>query len=170
MRVLCATAFAGLSAFSISQAAVPKAYQVVAKEYGVPVKVLYAIALAESRASLGRGVRQPWPWTLNVAGVGYRYGSRRAAFAALNGLVRSGTVAVDVGLMQVHWRFHAAKLGTTWTGLNPYHNLRVGASILVDCYRRLGNWTTASGCYHSMTPWRSTQYAGIVSAIMADIR
>lgn len=165
-----AIAMVGLCATHSSQAAVPKAYHVVAKEYGVPVKVLYAIALAESRASLGRGVRQPWPWTLNVEGVGYRYGSRRAAFAALNGLVRSGTTAVDVGLMQVHWRFHAAKLGNTWIGLDPYRNLRVGASVLVDCYRRLGNWTTASGCYHSMTPWRSTRYASIVSDIMKGIQ
>ena len=150
-------------------AAIPPAYHVVAREYGVPVKVLYAIALAESRTSLGNGVRQPWPWTLNVEGTGYRYGSRRAAYAALNALVRKGTTGVDVGLMQVHWRYHAVKLGNTWTGLQPYHNLRVGARILLDCYNRLGNWIRASGCYHSSTPWRSTAYANTVSSIMADL-
>lgn len=150
-------------------AEIPRAYRVVATEYGVPVKVLYAIALAESRTSLGKGVRQPWPWTLNVEGTGYRYGSRRAAYAALDALVRQGTTGVDVGLMQVHWRYHSAKLGNTWSGLQPYHNLRVGARILLDCYDRLGDWTRASGCYHSSTPWRSKAYAATVSNLMADI-
>jgi hypothetical protein len=149
---------------------VPCAYAVVALEYGVPVKVFYAIALAETRAALGRKLKQPWPWTLNVEGVGYRYGSRRAAYAALQGLILRGTVAVDVGLMQVHWRWHAAKLEHTWVGLDPYHNLRVGASVLRDCYRRLHNWTLASGCYHSSTPWRASQYADNVSSIMAQVR
>lgn len=158
-----------LSLSPVAAAAIPRAYQVVAAEYGVPAKVLYAIALAESRASLGPGVRQPWPWTLNVEGEGLRYGSRRAAFAALNRLVRDGRTRVDVGLMQVHWRYHAAKLGSTWLGLDPYRNLRVGAAILVECHRRLGDWTRASGCYHSSTPWRSTAYASNVASIMASV-
>jgi hypothetical protein len=146
---------------------IPRAYRVVAAEYGVPVPLLYAIALQESRAVLGASVRQPWPWTLNVAGVGYRYGSRAAAYAALNNYVKRGETRVDVGLMQVHWRFHHGALGSTWTGLHPWHNLRVGAAILRDCFRRTGSWTAASGCYHSMTPERSSAYAASVAALMA---
>ena len=55
-------------------AAIPKAYRVVAAEMAVPADVLYAVALQESRAALGRGVKEPWPWTLNVRGVGYMIG------------------------------------------------------------------------------------------------
>jgi hypothetical protein len=106
---------------------------------------------------------------LNVAGVGYRYGSRKAAYLALNTLVKSGETRIDVGLMQVHWRFHSAALGSTWTGLQPWHNLRVGASILKDCFRRTGNWTLASGCYHSMTPTRSANYAASVSQLLTGV-
>ncbi len=40
---------------------VPRAYRVVAVEYAVPADLLYAIALQESRALLGKNVRQPWP-------------------------------------------------------------------------------------------------------------
>ena len=148
---------------------VPRAYRVVAVEYAVPADLLYAIALQESRAALGKNVRQPWPWTLNVAGVGYRYGSRKAAYLALNTLVKSGEKRIDVGLMQVHWRFHSAALGSTWSGLQPWHNLRVGASVLKACYRRIGNWTLASGCYHSMTPTRSANYAASVSALRKGV-
>ena len=155
---------------SAATAAIPRAYRVVALETAVPVGVLYAVALQESRAALGRGVREPWPWTLNVRGVGYRFGSRRAVYLALNTLLKRGETHVDVGLMQVHWRFHAPKLGNSWAALNPYHNLRVGASILTACFRQTGNWTAATGCYHSNTPWRATAYSASVSALMAGVR
>jgi hypothetical protein len=36
--------------------------------------------------------------------------------------------------MQVNWRYHQDKLGSPWQALDPYHNLRVGAEILQDCY------------------------------------
>ena len=151
-------------------AAIPKAYRAVAAEMAVPADVLYAVALQESRAALGRGVKEPWPWTLNVRGVGYRFGSRRAVYLALNTLLKSGETRVDIGLMQVHWRYHAPKLGNSWAALNIYQNLRVGASILRACYRQTGNWTAATGCYHSNTPWRAAAYSASVTAILADVR
>ena len=170
MSFLLATALVTtFAAATPGPARVPRAYRVVAVEYAVPANLLYAIALQESRAALGKNVRQPWPWTLNVAGVGYRYGSRKAAYLALNTLVNGGEKRIDVGLMQVHWRFHSAALGSTWSGLQPWHNLRVGASILKDCFRRTGNWSTASGCYHSMTPTGSANYAASVSQLLTGV-
>ena len=41
---------------SVATADIPRAYRVVALETAVPVGVLYAVALQESRAALGRGV------------------------------------------------------------------------------------------------------------------
>ncbi len=155
---------------SAATAAIPKAYRVVALETAVPADVLYAVALQESRAALGNGVKEPWPWTLNVRGVGYRFGSRRAVYLALNKLLKSGETHVDIGLMQVHWRFHAPKLGNSWAALNIYQNLRVGASILRTCYRQTGNWPAATGCYHSNTSWRAKAYSASVSVLMAGVR
>ncbi len=144
---------------SVSAEGIPLAYRKVAAEYVIPVSTLYAIALTESRMSIGKGVRRPWPWTLNVAGEGLRFGSRRAAHAALVRYLKSGERAIDIGVMQVHWRYHSGKLGNSWKALDPYRNLRVGAVILRACYGEFGDWTKASGCYHSRTPWRAERYA-----------
>ena len=148
-------------------AAIPALYHQIARETHVPASVLYGVALQESRAALGKHVARPWPWTLNVRGTGYRYGSRAAVFAALNTWLKSGETRIDVGLMQIHWRYHAPKLGNSWRALSPEHNLRVGAAVLRACFRQLGNWTDATGCYHSQTPWRADAYKASVAALIA---
>jgi len=56
--------------------------QAVAAEMAVPADVLYAVALQESRAALGRGVKEPWPFTLNARGVGYCLRTRSILGAA----------------------------------------------------------------------------------------
>ena len=149
---------------------IPCAYSIVSRESGIPARILYAIALQESRIALGNGRRQPWPWTLNVAGTGYRYGSRKAAFGALQSLLARGERRVDVGLMQVHYRFHDARLGTAWTALHPMHNLRVGAAVLQDCFIKHGDWPGAIGCYHSGTPWRAAAYRTGVNTHIASLK
>lgn len=129
---------------------VPEGYRVVASEYGIPYTVLYAIALAESGVgSNDEGVRRPWPWTLNVAGRGHVYPSREAAWHALNTAIAHGERSIDIGLMQVNWRFHQDKLGDTWQALEPYHNMRVAAVILRQCFEQRRDWWAGVGCYHA---------------------
>ncbi len=133
-----------------SRESVPAGYQVIAADYGIPYTVLYAIALTESAAGTNdEGVHRPWPWTLNVAGRGYFYPSREAAWTALNTFIAGGERSIDIGLMQVNWRFHQDKLGDTWLALEPYHNLRVGALILRHCFEQRRDWWAGVGCYHS---------------------
>jgi hypothetical protein len=147
--------------------AFPKLYQTIARETQVPVELLYGIALQETQAALGRHLTRPWPWTLNVCGTGYRYGSRAAVFVALNRWLKKGETRIDVGLMQIHWRYHSAKLGNSWIALSPRHNLRVAAVVLRACFRKSGTWKAATGCYHSTTPWRAAAYQASVEALMA---
>ncbi len=71
-----------------------------AQASGIPEVLLLAIALCES----GRG-RQPWPWTLNVAGTPYFFLTRKAALQALQHLQSQHFDLVDVGLMQVNWHY-----------------------------------------------------------------
>ena len=130
--------------------AVPHGYRAIAAEFGIPYTVLYAVALAESGlGSNGDGVRRPWPWTLNVAGRPHVYATREAAWHALNVFIAGGERSIDIGLMQVNWRFHHEALGDSWQALDPYHNLRVGAAILQDCFARRHDWWAGVGCYHS---------------------
>lgn len=127
---------------------VPPGYRSVAAEHGVPAALLYAVALTESGRRFDSALR-PWPWTLNVAGEGRVFVSRAAAWAALRQALASGERSIDIGVMQVNWRYHHDALLDPWRALDPYYNLRVAAAILVDCYQLRRDWWDAVGCYHA---------------------
>ena len=139
---------------------VPAGYRTIAAERDIPQSVLYAVALTESGKRVAPADRyRPWPWTLNVAGRGYFFESRQAAWQALMAHLEDGRRSIDIGLMQVNWHYHQKRLGTPWQALDPYHNLRVGAGILQDCYLTRQDWWASVGCYHSPTnSHRADQY------------
>ncbi len=128
---------------------IPSTYLKIAAEYQVPPEILYGIALAESGKTLRSKKYRPWPWTLNVAGVPRRYSSRKSAYRGLLFFLRQGIRSIDIGLMQVNWRYHHKKLGTTWQALDPYNNIKTGARILKRVYQKTGDWKKAIGYYHS---------------------
>ena len=141
-----------------SNEAVPAGYRSVAAQSGIPYTLLYAVALTESgQQVLSTQVYRPWPWTLNVAGQGYFFESRQAAWQALMVWLDKGKRSIDVGLMQVNWRYHQARLETPWQALDPFFNLRVGATILRDCYIIQQDWWASVGCYHSPTDQRRAE-------------
>jgi hypothetical protein len=143
-----------------SKEAVPVGYRSIAAESGIPYALLYAVALTESGKQVtSTHVYRPWPWTLNVAGQGYFFESRQAAWQALTAWLEKGKRSIDIGLMQVNWRYHQERLETPWQALDPYFNLRVGAAILQDCYITRQDWWASVGCYHSPSdPQRAEQY------------
>lgn len=139
---------------------VPVAYRRVAATQGIPPALFYAVALTESgRALGGGGGLRPWPWTLNVSGQGLYFPSRRASWEALRRVLARGERSVDIGLMQVSWRYHAPRLGSPWRALDPEHNLQIAARLLRECSRQRGAWWAAIGCYHAPNdPERAARY------------
>lgn len=129
---------------------VPDGYRRVAHEAGVPAEALYSLSLAESSKKIKPGLRRPWPWTINVAGTGYRYASRQEAFDALNAFARRYPLKrIDVGIAQTNIGWHGHRFASRWAAFEPYTNLRVAAQILRECYDRSpGSWDRAIGCYH----------------------
>lgn len=128
----------------------PPAYQLAAHGAGIPSEVLYAVALQESGAKL-RGQLVPWPWTLNVAGAGYRFATRADACTAL--LIALNTVSpkrVDVGLAQVNMGHNGHRFGggPPCEALNPYKNLEVAARMLAELRADGSDWITVAGRYH----------------------
>jgi soluble lytic murein transglycosylase-like protein len=149
---------------------VPWGYAQVARSYGVPADVLYAVALTESGDQLTGGRFRPWPWTLNVQGRPERFRTRRDAYRALVRYLRQGITSIDVGLMQVNWHWHHRRLGTPWEALDPYHNMRVGSSILREEYGRSRDWRLAVGRYHSpANPRHAERYRVRVDRQLARI-
>ncbi|MDR6680184.1 transglycosylase SLT domain-containing protein [Pseudomonas oryzihabitans] len=132
----------------------PPAYQLAAYQAGIPSEVLYSVALQESGTRLrGHGQQLvPWPWTLNVAGAGYRFATRADACTAL--LVALRTVdakRVDVGLMQINMGWNGQRFGVgahPCTALDPYKNLKVGTDILAELRAEGGDWFSVAGRYH----------------------
>jgi len=127
---------------------VPAAYRVIAAEYSLPPMLLYSVAMTESGIHKNNA-RLPWPWAANHAGKGIYFDTRQEAYAYLSQLLSQGKKNFDVGLMQVNWRWNHHVFETLWDALDPYTNLRGGASILRAQYRRLGSLEKAVGAYHS---------------------
>jgi soluble lytic murein transglycosylase-like protein len=130
-------------------ASIPPAYVNAAQEYAVPPEVLFAVALAESELLLTSRRVMPWPWTLNVEGREERYRNRVEAWEAIQRHLEAGRRSIDIGLMQVNWRWHQELLQDPWTALDPYFNLRAGSRILHDLYQEDGDWVTVVGRYHA---------------------
>ncbi len=128
---------------------IPSSYLQIAYENNIPSSILYGIALAESGKMLRTKKFRPWPWTLNVAGIPRRYSSRKAALNGLLFYLQQGIRSIDIGIMQVNWKYHHKKLGTPWQALEPFNNTRTGAKILNAQYKKTGNWKIAIGRYHS---------------------
>jgi len=110
---------------------------------------LYSLALTESSRRMPVGER-PWPWTINVAGKGYRYETREEAWQALLQFVRKAPLKrIDVGIAQVNLGWNGHLFPSFYDAFDPYINLRVASRILRACYdSNPGSWIKAAGCYH----------------------
>ena len=144
---------------------IPDGYVQVARAHGIPAEVLYAVSLTETAMAPGdmAGVMQysrrdgrlpdasrPWPWTINVAGKGYRYASRLEAWQALQVfLKRYPARRIDVGIAQVNLGWNGHRFPSTWAAFDPYTSLETAAVILQECRQRHpDSWLKAAGCYH----------------------
>lgn len=125
----------------------------IAQVTGVPVKILYSIALTESGKKYQNGHFKPWPWTLNVQGQSLFFRTREAAWLALTTYLSLGITLIDVGLMQVNWYYHSRRLQDPWLALDPNFNAKIGAQILREQYRGDGDWFGAAGRYHAPAVW-----------------
>lgn len=126
----------------------PPAYQDAARLVGIPPPVLYAVALQESGLQRSRRL-VPWPWTLNVAGIPYRYANRiDACQALLHALRHTAAKRVDAGLAQINVGYQAHRYVHPCDVLDPYRNLAMAAEILREHYTPAEGWLLAIGRYH----------------------
>lgn len=160
------------AAVAASYVNVPEIYTQVARSHGIPATLLYAIALAESGKHVTRlNATRPWPWTLNIEGEGRYFPNRQAAIDAGHRALSTGARSVDMGRMQVNWRYHEAALRSVESAIDPFDNLQVGARILTDCYQTRRDWWDAVGCYHSpANPERAARYSGRVRQIWLRVQ
>lgn len=141
-----------------ARADIPRAYRIIADQYGVPVEVFFSIALQESGKS-GRDKFLPWPWTLNIDDKGYYFDTREEAEIALLTAMevarhkgKIGRVAVGIG--QIYMPSHVNQFVSPIQALDPTENLNYAAKLLAEHYLNTlkegtPDWWVAVGRYHS---------------------
>lgn len=125
----------------------------------LPPGLLAAVAQVESgRPDPRTGTVRPWPWTINVAGLGYYFPTKSAAVTAVRALQELGVQSIDVGCLQVNLMYHPAAFGSLEQAFDPFANARYAARFLDELYDRSKSWAQAAGDYHSQTPALGAAY------------
>lgn len=127
-------------------------------EAGLPDGLLPAISLVEAGRADGKGGVAPWPWTLNEGGKGMYFDTREEALDYLQNAVARGVTNIDVGCMQLNWKWHSAGFPSAVEMMDPERNTRYAARFMAELHDRLGSWETAAAAYHSTDPDRGQNY------------
>lgn len=129
------------------------------QRWHLPQGVLAAIGQVESgRADAATGAAAPWPWTANVAGRDYVFGSATEAVNVSAFFLARGVSSIDVGCFQVNLRQHPEAFGTLGEAFAPAANADYAAHFLRTLYERAGSWVWAIGAYHSADPAEGAPY------------
>ena len=146
------------SARAGDEAACQDAVTGAARKLAVPRLVLHTIALVESGRPIGNRV-VPWPWSINVNGVGRVFASKEQAIAAVRELHAAGTRSIDVGCMQINLAAHPQAFDSLETAFDPVSNAYYAARFLQSLSQQTGQLGKAITAYHSQTPEYAAEYA-----------
>lgn len=134
--------------------------------------VLYALALQESRRLRPDGTVRPWPWTLHAKGYGALYfDTYNEAADKLVEIIESGVKNVDIGMMQINWRYNGHLLPDPRQILKPENNVQLAAQILRrELDQQNGDLNSAIARYHTPYKKRGERYATSVLSILQNLR
>lgn len=132
----------------------------------IPANVLASIARVESGRSI-KGKVRAWPWTLNQGGKGMYFDTKAEALQYLRKAIAGGVRNIDVGCMQINYRWHKQNFASLEQMIDPHANTRYGAQYLAELRNRLGSWDRAIANYHSSNPARGRSYLNKVNNIRA---
>jgi hypothetical protein len=127
-----------------------------------------AIALVETGRPAPSGAVHPWPWTINVGGIGHFYETKAEAIAAAQAFQAQGIKSIDVGCMQINLMYHPQAFASLDDAFDPQHNAAYSARFLGALYRATGNWPAAAAAYHSQTPDIGADYERRVLALWPE--
>ncbi len=135
---------------------------------GVPEGILRALTRTETGRRM-KGEFSPWPWSMNVAGKGHWFASRREAESYLQDISASGIRNFDVGCFQINYRWHGTGFASPSAMFDPLGNALYAARFLRRLYEEKGNWVDAAAAYHSRTPKYATRYRTRFEQILARV-
>jgi hypothetical protein len=131
----------------------------------LPAGLLKSIALEESgRRDAQTGTMRPWPWTINVGGVGQFFATKAEAIAAVRTEQDKGIRSIDVGCMQINLMHHPDAFASLDEAFDPRANALYAARFLNSLHAAGDDWNHAIGAYHSETPALADAYRALVLA------
>lgn len=170
-NLILAAAFSGLCLLlSVPAGAIaaPDCEAIAARlgaQAGLPDGLLSAIARIESGRS-GKSGTRAWPWTLNTAGQGHYFETSAEALGYLETVLAKGQRNVDIGCMQINYRWHGENFPSIQAMMDPATNISYSIEFLKRLHAETGSWHSAVQRYHSNDPDRGNAYhARFVSAL-----
>lgn len=133
--------------------------------HGVPVEILYGVGLTET--GRGDGLR---PYALNIAGASVYDLGLREALARFRDARKQGIRSIDVGCMQINYRWHGAKFESVEAMFDPATNVDYSARFLKELYVKERNWTRAVARYHAgigNKPAQKRYVCGVIKRLVA---
>lgn len=119
-------------------------------KHKIPSGLLGAIAKVESNTS---------EFAINVGGKATYARTLNEAVTIANTQINAGTQNIDLGVMQLNYRWHEKQFSNLKEMLSPEKNIAYAASLLSSLYKQHGNWQEAIRYYHSANPKYSRKYS-----------
>lgn len=115
-----------------------------AQRYSVPLAVFYSVGLVETGGR--NGLR---PYTLNIEGRSSFNETLADALLAFEDARKRGARLIDIGCMQINFRWHGNQFASVTEMFDPAHNVDYAARFLRDLKSREGSWTMAVARYNA---------------------
>lgn len=115
-----------------------------ADRYGIPAGILYAVGLAETGR---KGSLQPY--ALNIEGRAVFPATKSMAMTEFDAARRQGHELIDLGCMQINYRYHASEFRGVADMLDPARNVDYAARFLKTLKGQHDTWAMAVARYHA---------------------
>jgi soluble lytic murein transglycosylase-like protein len=120
------------------------------EQYGIPSGLLEAIAFVES------GINNH---VINIAGKAVIATNNNEALKVISDARENGIRNIDVGVMQLNYRWHSKSFANIQEMLNPKNNIECAAKFLLSLKKQYGTWYAAICNYHSSKPNHQRKYS-----------
>ena len=135
------------------------------KRYGLPENILLSISRVESGYQKLDGVIRAWPWTLNAGGDSAYFKTKDDALRSLKKRIKKGVTNIDIGCMQLNFRWHKDFFSNLSDMISPVNNVDYAARFLKKLHQRHGSWKKAVKYYHSSKSKYNVKYYKKVKAV-----
>ena len=135
------------------------------KKYGLPENILLSISRVESGYQKVDGVIRAWPWTLNAGGDSSYFQTKEDALRSLDERIKKGVTNIDIGCMQLNFRWHKDFFNNLSDMINPINNVDYAARFLNKLHQRHRSWEKAVKYYHSSKSKFNVKYYRKVKAV-----